>query len=172
MFLILIRFSKLPLKRRRHSARLSSLTNEGENQQPNDLEPSIKLKSRCARKNSPAFSTDCRAPNLRFSQRGSTLEYLIGQQRQQSMPHCAAKSSANSKLMNGEYCLIRWASGEEPLSPARSSRATACTTWQRLASACTACRAGCGTIGRRRRSFCGSGNTLFPPDHDRTGDGN
>jgi hypothetical protein len=26
---------------------------------------------------------------------GSTLEYLIGQQQQQSMPHRAAKSSAN-----------------------------------------------------------------------------
>jgi hypothetical protein len=33
-----------------------------------------------------------------LSQCGSTLEYLIGQQRQQSMPHCAAKSSANSNL--------------------------------------------------------------------------
>jgi hypothetical protein len=46
-------------------------------------------------KNSPAFSTDSRARNLRFLQRGSTLEYLIGQQRQQSMPHAEAKSRAN-----------------------------------------------------------------------------
>jgi hypothetical protein len=44
-------------------------------------------------------STDCRASNLRFNNAGRLLSYLIGQQRQQSMPHRAAKSSAN--LSNG-----------------------------------------------------------------------
>jgi hypothetical protein len=41
-----------------------------------------------------------------LQQRGSTLEYLIGQQRQQSMPHCAAKSRANSKLISEENALF------------------------------------------------------------------
>ena len=41
-----------------------------------------------------------------LSQRGSTLEYLIGQQRLQSMPHREAKSRANLKLITREIGLI------------------------------------------------------------------
>jgi hypothetical protein len=37
---------------------------------------------------------------------GSTLEYLIGQQRQQFMPHCAAKSRANVKLMYAKNAVM------------------------------------------------------------------
>jgi len=52
-----------------------------------------KLKAACGEKTHRP-STDCRTRNHRFHKCGSTLEYLIGQQRQQSMPHRAAKSSA------------------------------------------------------------------------------
>src|SRR6476620_3703009 len=52
------------------------------------------FESRLRGKNSPALN---RLPHTQPSlpQCGSTLEYLIGQQRLQSMPHRAAKSRAN-----------------------------------------------------------------------------
>jgi hypothetical protein len=42
-----------------------------------------------------------RLPRLQpsFSTTGSTFEYLIGQQRLQSMPHPATKSSVNLKIL-------------------------------------------------------------------------
>jgi hypothetical protein len=63
---------------------------------PNDLEHfESELKSAMREKNSPALLNRLPRNQPSFQQRGSSLEYLIGQQRLQSMPHRAAKSSAN-----------------------------------------------------------------------------
>jgi hypothetical protein len=52
-----------------------------------------KLKSP-RRKKLAGLSTDRRAPNLTLAQMRVDFEYLIGQQRLQSMPQAAAKSRA------------------------------------------------------------------------------
>jgi hypothetical protein len=64
--------------------------------QLNDLEQvESKLKS-AAREKKLAGPPQQTATHPTFvQQRGSTLEYLIGQQRVQSIPHRAPKSSAN-----------------------------------------------------------------------------
>jgi len=72
-----------------------SFKNEGDWRSSMILSTRVKLKSPCEKKTRwPAQQTAAHATFVSL-QRGSTLEYLIGQQRLQSMPHPAPKSRAN-----------------------------------------------------------------------------
>jgi len=59
------------------------------------------MKKPLCEKNSPAISTDCRAPNVYVSQtRGQLLSIKLASNGLQSIPQLAAKSSAKLKRNN------------------------------------------------------------------------
>jgi hypothetical protein len=85
------------LLKRRLSAPLE-FPNENEGDTAALPEHSENIEKPLCEKNSPACSTECCASNHSIRNAASTFEYLIGQQRSQSMSHCVAKSRANSNL--------------------------------------------------------------------------
>jgi hypothetical protein len=103
-------------------------------------------------------------------QRGSTLEYLIGQQRQQSMPHRAPKSSANLKNIYAKDTCSALVSGLSQLSSSRTARALSITARQWSWSRCIRHPRYLWrrVVSRRQSGSLCAVETLLPPDHDRT----
>ena len=123
------------------------------------------LKSRYARKNIAGLLNRLPRTQPSHTQRGSTLEYLIGQQRRQSMPQPAPKSRANLNYTNAKGTCVLGCKG--PVKLGSPGAAGAFLRSARLWFEAFVSRAALqpAALSRSGRPFC-TIETLFPPNHD------